>query len=234
MLPLPPIAEPFTDLLRAAYRGKAPGSLARFKDEEVQDLSAFHSFVALNQAIALEPANYSKLKRRLEPERLTEPGMGGDRPRRDIRGLLRAITVDVIGSPELSIPFASEGRALDDTSIYNVLQRIKGSSRAEIRAVETEMRGYGALLEEAYSGLPAGAELPAPVDTRSDARRRFDEERASRPVVVAPEVRVEGGGAPAKPLSAMNLAELQAEAERLGLSTLGSKKELKARIQAAR
>lgn len=243
MLPLPPIAEYFTDLLRAAYRGKAPGSLARFKDEEVQDLSAFHSFVALNQAIALEPSNMSKLKRRLETERLSEPGMAGDRPRRDIRGLLRAVTIDVIGTPELSIPFASEGRALDDTSIYNILQRIKGSSRTEIRAVESQMGGYGALLEEAYAGLPAGAELPAPVDARSEGRRRFDEERAARPVVRAPDVRVEegvaaggGGGAaaPSKPISQMGLAELQAEAERLGLSTLGTKKELKARIQAAR
>lgn len=243
MLPLPPIAEPFTDLLRVAYRGKAPGSMARFKDEEVQDLSAFHSFVALNQAIALEPTKLRALKNLILPKRLTEPsGMGReDRPARDIREFLRTITLEVVGAAEFSIPFASEGRALDDASILRVLQRIKGYSREEIRGVETQMRGYGALLEEAYAGLPAGAELPAPIDARGEGRRRADEERAARPVVEAPEVRVEavGGGAaaaapPRKSISAMNLEELQAEAARLGLSTAGTKKELKARIQAAR
>ena len=252
MLPLPPIAEPFTDLLRPAYRGKGVGAMARFKDEEVQDLSAFHSFIALNQAIALEPTNYGRLKRLLDGKQLTEAGRGEDVPRRDIRNLLRELTIEIVNTPEFSIPFASEGRALDDGSILRVLQRVKGSSRTDIRAVETQMRDYGALIEEAYAGLPAGAELPAPIDTRTEGRRRFDEERAARPVVRAPDVRVAeggraapdlagGGGGAAAPeipsrteISKMNRGQLQALAGRLGLDTNGSNKELKDRINGAR
>jgi hypothetical protein len=243
MLPLPPIAEPFTDLLRVAYRGKAPGSMARFKDEEVQDLSAFHSFVALNQAIALEPAKLRALKGLLLPETLTGGGRDGNEARRDIRQFLRKITLEIVGTAEFSIPFASEGRALDDASILRVLERIRGYDRAEIRAVETQMRGYGALLEEAYAGLPAGAELPAPIDARGEGRRRADEERAARPVVEAPAVLVGGGGAAAPDLAgggltkaqiqAMTSAAIRVRLGELGLSTGGNKAKLVDRLFAA-
>ena len=201
MLPLPPIAEPFSDILRPAYRNKAPGTLARFRDEEIQDLSAFGLFVALNQAIALEPANVTRLRSILVSERLNESSRIGDVPRRDIRGLLREITIAIVGTPELSIPFGGESRAIDDNAIYNILSRIRGSSRGDIQAIQTEMSGYGALVEEALRGLPAGAQLPEPEDTRSAARRAADDARLNRPVlpvVLAPEVRV-GEGARAAP-----------------------------------
>ena len=262
MLPLPPVAEPFTDILRPAYRGKTPGAMARFKDEDVQDLSAFGCFVALNQAIALEPTKIADLKRLLDGQRLADntSGRGGDTPRKDIRGLLRELTIEIIGTPELSLPFAGESRAIDDMTIFNVLSRIKGSSRSDIRSVESQMTGYGALLEEAFRGLPAGAQLPEPIDARSEARRAADEGRAARPVVSAPEARISGEvgraapvltggeammGAPAgraappeggrqKTLSQMNSAELRALAGSMGLPITGSKAELSQRIRRAR
>jgi hypothetical protein len=193
MLPLPPVAEPFVDILRPAYRDKTPGSMGRFKDESIQDLSAFASFVALNQAIALEPAKLTLLKRVLANKQLTEKGRRGEDteiPRRDIRELLRELTIEVVGTPELSIPFGGESRAIDDRTILNVLARIQGSSPGDIRAIQSEMRGYGALLEEAFQGLPAGAQLPEPIDTRTEARRAADEARAPRLVVAAPEARI--------------------------------------------
>jgi hypothetical protein len=156
---------------------------------------------------------------------------------------LRELTIDVVGTPELSLPFAGESRAIDDVSIFNVLSRIKGSSTGDIRAIESQMTGYGALLEEAFRGLPAGAQLPEPIDARSEARRAADEGRASRPVVSAPEARISGDvgraapvltggqvvmGAPEgraappeggrqKTLSQMNKTELQALATSMGL-----------------
>jgi hypothetical protein len=257
LLPLPPIAEPFIDVLRPAYRNKAPGTLARFKDEEVQDLSAFGCFVALNQAIALEPAKLTQLVGILNEETLIDrsAGRGGaEIPRRDIRGLLREITIQVVGAAELSLPFAGESRALDDTSIFNILSRIKGSSRGDIRAVQSQMGGYGALLEDAFRGLPAGAQLPEPEDTRSAARRAADDARLNRPVlpvVEAPEVRVgegaraapalAGGGAAAAAagpaltkgqINKMNGDTLRATAREMGLSETGSNNVLKDRIKA--
>lgn len=165
LLPLPPIAEPFTDLLKPSYRGKAPGSNARFKQEEIQDLSAFHLFVALNQAIALEPANYAKLRRLLAPERLTEAGRETETPRRDIRDLLRRVTLEVVGNNELSIPFGTETRALDDKSILNILQRIKGSSRTDIQTVESQMRPEFA---------PVGATVVKPFSVPTGGRKPLD------------------------------------------------------------
>jgi hypothetical protein len=262
MLPLPPVAEPFSDILRPAYRNKTPGAMARFKDEDVQDLSAFASFVALNQAIALDPSKLTQMKSILAGQRLADntSGRGGDVPRKDIRGLLRELTIEVVGTPELSLPFAGESRAIDDMTIYNVLNRIKGSSNSDIRAIESQMTGYGALLEEAFRGLPAGAQLPEPIDARSEARRAADEGRAARPVVSAPEARIRGEvgraapvltggeavmgalaeraappeGGRQKTLSQMNAAELRALAESMGLPVTGSKAELSQRIRRAR
>ena len=248
MLPLPPVAEPFTDVLRPAYKTKNPGALARFKDEEIQDLGAFHLFVVLNQAIALEPAKINNLKILLREVELYEAGRTGDIPRRDIREVLRKLAIDLVGGSELSIPFGSESRAVDDKTIAATLDRIKKINRPEIKAIETEMRSYGALLEEAYAGLPAGAELPAPVDTRSEAKRRADEERAAKPVAGAPPVRVEGGagrgapdigggGAPQRftksALQKKNLDELNNILRSRGLPTSTKKGEAITRILAA-
>jgi hypothetical protein len=169
LLPLPPIAEPFVDLLTPAYRGKAPGSRARFKEEEIQDLSAFHLFVALNQAIAIEPSKYAKLKRLLATERLTELGRETETPRRDIRDLLRKLTLEIVGTRELPIPFGGETRALDDKSILNVLQRIKGSSRTDIQTVESQMRVEEALAKPLSISVPPVT--PNPTNVTQRARR---------------------------------------------------------------
>jgi hypothetical protein len=231
MLPLPPIAEPFADILRPAYRNKTPGAMARFKDEDVQDLSAFGDFVALNQAIALDPSKLTQLKRILAGQRLTEAGRQGDVPRRDIRGLLRELTIDVVGTPELSLPFAGESRAIDDVSIFNVLSRIKGSSTGDIRAIESQMTGYGALLEEAFRGLPAGAQLPEPIDARSEARRAADEGRASRPVVSAPEARISGDVGRAAPVLTGGEAVMGAPAGRAAPAEGGRATYTKAQLE---
>jgi hypothetical protein len=229
----------------------------------VQDLSAFNSFVALNQAIALSPDKLMKLKELLIQSRLDEAGRP-DTPRRDIRGLLRELTVQIIGTPELSIPFGGESRAIDDRSIYNILNRIRGTSSGDIRAIQSEMRGYGALIEHSYQGLPAGAVLPPPEDTRSAARIAADEARAPRPVVSAPEVRIgadvgraapaitggetmigadvgraappEGGGRRQKSLSQMNKTVLQTLATSMGLqfSATATNRVLRQIIQRAR
>jgi hypothetical protein len=250
MLPLPPVAEPFTDILRPVYKTKTNGSLARFKDETIQDLGAFHLFVTINQVLAIEPAKINQLKTLVRDIGLLyETSRGVDIPRRDIREVLRKLTIDLVGGSELSIPFASESRSVDDKTIASTLDRLGKLNRAEVTAVQTEMRGYGALLEEAYAGLPMGAELPAPIDTRGEGRRRADEERAARPVAGAPPVRVEegagrgapdiGGGAAApqrftkSALQKKNIDELNAILTSRGLANTTKKGEAISRIMAA-
>ena len=224
MLPLPPLAEPFADILRSSYRGKEPGSLARFKDEELQDLSAFGAFVAMNQALALEPAMINKLKRLVgEIPTFFEAGRGGapEVARRDIRSVLRQLSIDLIGETELSIPFGGESRSIDDISIANTLQRIKSISRSETKAIESDMREYGRILTE--------ANVPQP------PRRRKLNLGPVAPILSAPPPPPPPPAAPARrykksELNKMLVGEVKEIARTLGLSSDGTKKDLIARI----
>jgi len=233
LLPLPPLAEPFADILRASYRGKEAGSLARFRDEELQDLSAFHAFVAMNQALALEPAMINQLKRLVsEIPTFFEAGRGGapEVARRDIRAVLRKLSVDLIGATEISIPFGGDSRSIDDLSIANTLQRIKSISKPETKAIESQMREYQRILGEAN----------VPLVTRK--LRRTNTLNISLEPEPAPEVRRAPVAAPpvvaaqrltAAELGTQTLKQLQDTARAMGLSTSGRKATLIERIVGA-
>jgi hypothetical protein len=216
MLPLPPVIEPFRDIIGTAYRDKTPGSLARFRDEDVQDLSAFHMFVALNQAIAIEPSKFAALKKLLQGVPLFETSRTGDVPRRDIRSKLREFAIEIAGT-QISIPFSSVSRAVDDVSIANTLSRVKNATREEILAIQTEMQKYNA-----NARIPIQRKLNLP----------------TKPVVTAPPVRVEGGAGRGSPterltptaLKKMKRNELSSLASRRGLDSTGTKAQLVQRI----
>lgn len=237
MAPLPPIAEFLDNILRPAYRGKVKGTLTRFDIKDTQVLTSFQCFVAINQKLANDSKSiYTLHNLALGMGELYIPDYMGDKPSTNISEILRKLTYEFVGEPEIAIPFTSYSDKLEPKTIAAALDRIKKLNKNERTLTEKEMKPYAQLRAEADAQAIEGQVLPAPIDTRSEAKKKADEERATKPVAAAPPVRVEEGagrGAPVmgggaytrEQLEAMTEKQVQEIAGRMGLGK-GRKKAL--------
>ena len=230
---MPSILEPFDSILSGI---KKAGSSTRFREVETEDLFSFNAILALNQIINQEPAKLVTLKQELSAfPNLREAG---------ITEILRRITVNVVGVPTIALPVVAE-RPVTPKQILDMLQKIKLLSGDEVKQMrsQTQRLSYSPFLDDQFTGLSANVPLPPPVDTRSLGRVTEDlvrtaigdAQRELRAEVRAPAVRI--GAAITerrKAVSSMNLSELQEEAQRMGMSTEGTKTQLKARINSLR
>jgi hypothetical protein len=198
-----------------------------------------------------EGAKLNQLKNLLVSQSLTEKGT--DRPSVFISQKLSKLTRDVLDETIMLPVLGSKQLSADE--IYRTLNNLKTMNSGEIAAIRQQVSGYTPF-DEVFSGASSDVPLPPPADTRSLGRTlaqtRMEGTRALRQVVKgeldagfrdleagirkqirAPAVRVEGGGGE-KTLSQMNLSELRARARSMGLSELGTKKDLAASIRATR
>ena len=170
--PLAPIIPFFETVLENAYGSKKAGSQNIFQLKTVDELTSFECFLALNQAINLNPNKLPELRRILGPQQLRGRG---DEPSSNILNILKTATSNLIGTGDISIPKLTN-RVVQPKNIAAALEMVKTMNKTELREIQSNIvsSDYGTQFEAAFEGAPAGTPLPPPVDTRTPEKQLED------------------------------------------------------------